>query len=170
MTKKKKRRKKRVPNSHLTQLPSGYWQGRVNIGRSEDGPIYQTITRKSKEELEALILYQRLLYSRSKLTSRSKMTLAEWATIWIDEIKYCLIGETTYCGYKSFIDRHIIPFLGSKQLVSIRREDIERFIGSMQRTSKGKKPLQPSSIRAAYLILNQIMESAVGAKLILGVN
>lgn len=167
MTKKKKKRKKRVPNGHLTQLPNGYWQGRVNIGRSEDGPIYQTITRKSKEELEALILYQRLLYSRSKLTSRSKMTLAEWATIWIDEIKYCLIGETTYCGYKSFIDRHIIPFLGSKQLVSIRREDIERFIGSMQRTSKGKKPLQPSSIRAAYLILNQIMESAVGAKLIL---
>lgn len=35
-----------------------------------------------------------LLYSRRKLTERSKMTLAEWAIIWIDEIKYCLIGET----------------------------------------------------------------------------
>ena len=50
MSKKKKRRKKRVPNGHLTLLPSGYWQGRVCIGRSETGPIYQTITRKSKEE------------------------------------------------------------------------------------------------------------------------
>ena len=167
MTKKKKRRKKRVPNGHLTRLPNVYWHGRVNIGRSEDGPIYQTITRKSKEELEALILYQRLLYSRRKLTERSKMTLAEWATIWIDEIKYCLIGETTYASYKSVIDKHIIPFLCDKQLVSVRREDIERFIGSLQKKTKGKKPLQATSIRAAYMLVNQIMESAVGAKLIL---
>ena len=67
------------------------------------------------------------------------MTLAEWATIWIDEIKYCLIGETTYASYKSCIDKHIIPFLGSKQLVSVRREDIERFIGFLQSKSNGHK-------------------------------
>ena len=164
---KKKKRKKRVPNGDLTHLENGSWQGRVCIGRDEKGPMYQTITRQSKEELEALILYQRLLYSRSKLTERSKMTLEEWATIWIDEIKYCLIGETTYCSYKSVINNHIIPFLGKKKLVSVRREDIERFIGSMQKTSKGKKALNPSSIKGVYMILNQILQCAVGAKLIL---
>jgi len=62
MTKKKKKRKKRVKNGELTQLANGHWQGRVAVGRTENGPMYQTITRESKEELEALVLYQRLLY------------------------------------------------------------------------------------------------------------
>ena len=167
MTKKKKKRKKRVKNGELTQLANGHWQGRVAIGRSEKGPMYQTITRESKEELEALILYQRLLYSRSKLTERSKMTLAEWATIWIDEIKYCLIGESTYYSYKSVINNHIIPFLGKKQLVSIRRDDIERFIGSLQKNTKTKKALQCSTIKSVYMIIDQILRDAVGAKLLL---
>ena len=96
MTKKKKKRKKRVKNGELTQLANGHWQGRVAVGRTETGPMYQTITRENKEELEAIVLYQRLLYSRNKLTQRSKMTLEEWANIWIDEIKFCLIGEITY--------------------------------------------------------------------------
>lgn len=167
MTKKKKKRKKRVKNGDLTQLANGHWQGRVAIGRCENGPMYQTITRESKEELEALILYQRLLYSRSKLTERSKMTLAEWATIWIDEIKYCLIGESTYYSYKSVINNHIIPFLGKKQLVSIRRDDIERFIGSLQKNTKTKKALQCSTIKSVYMIIDQILRDAVGAKLLL---
>ena len=77
MTKKKKKRKKRVKNGELTQLANGHWQGRVAVGRTENGPMYQTITRESKEELEALVLYQRLLYARNKLTQRSKMTLEE---------------------------------------------------------------------------------------------
>ena len=166
-TTKPKKRKKRVPNGQLTQLQNGSWQGRVCIGRSETGPIYQTLTRQSKEELEALILYQRLLYSRTKLTERSKMTVAEWATIWIDEIKYCLIAESTHYSYKSMINNHIIPFLGKKQLVSVRHEDIERFIGFLQKKTKERKPLTPATIKDVYMVINQIMKDAVGAKLIL---
>lgn len=163
----KKKRKRRGQNGKLTQLSNGSWQGRVCIGRSETGPLYQTITRQSKEELEALILYQRLKYSRSKLSARSKMTLAEWSTIWIDEIKFCLIGESTYYSYKSVIDNHIIPILGKKQLISIKREDIERFIGTLQKAKNGKKALLPSTIRGVYMIIHQILQTAVGAKLIL---
>ena len=48
---KKKKRKKRVPNGDLTHLDNGSWQGRVCIGRDEKGPMYQTITRQSKEEI-----------------------------------------------------------------------------------------------------------------------
>lgn len=163
----KKKRKRRGQNGKLTQLANGSWQGRVCIGRSETGPLYQTITRQSKEELEALILYQRLKYSRSKLSARSKMTLAEWSTIWIDEIKFCLIGESTYYSYKSVIDNHIIPILGKKQLISIKREDIERFIGTLQKAKNGRKALLPSTIRGVYMIIHQILQTAVGAKLIL---
>lgn len=163
----KKKRKRRGQNGKLTQLANGSWQGRVCIGRSEMGPLYQTITRQSKEELEALILYQRLKYSRSKLSARSKMTLAEWSTIWIDEIKFCLIGESTYYSYKSVIDNHIIPILGKKQLISIKREDIERFIGTLQKAKNGRKALLPSTIRGVYMIIHQILQTAVGAKLIL---
>ena len=49
-TTKPKKRKKRVPNGQLTQLQNGSWQGRVCIGRSETGPIYQTITRQPKSQ------------------------------------------------------------------------------------------------------------------------
>ena len=41
MTKKKKKRKKRVKNGELTQLANGHWQGRVAVGRTETGPMYQ---------------------------------------------------------------------------------------------------------------------------------
>lgn len=163
----KRKRKKRVKNGSLTHLSNGSWQGRVCIGRTNEGPMYQTITRQSKEELESLILYQRLLYSRSKLSGRSKMTLEEWSMIWLDDIKYCLIGETTYMSYKSVIKTHIIPFLGSKKLFSIRKEDIERFIGHLQSTKNGKKALLPSSVKGAYMIINQILDAAVGAKLLI---
>ena len=166
MAKKIKKRKKRVKNGELTQLSNGHWQGRVAIGRSESGPMYQTITRESKEELAALVAYQRLLYARNKLTQRSKMTLEEWAYIWIDEIKYCLIGEITYHNYRSQIENHIIPWLGHKTLLSLKKEDVERFVGRMQTRSKGNSSLTPQSLRNVYMILNQILKSAVNARLI----
>ena len=166
MTKKKKKRKKRVKNGELTQLANGHWQGRVAVGRTENGPMYQTITRESKEELEALVLYQRLLYARNKLTQRSKMTLEEWANIWIDEIKFCLIGEITYNSYRSYIDNHIIPILGKKTLLSLKKEDIERFVGKLQAKSKDKKPLTIPSLKAVFNVLNQMLKSAVNARLI----
>ena len=166
MTKKKKKRKKRVKNGELTQLANGHWQGRVAVGRTDTGPMYQTITRQSKEELEALVLYQRLLYARNKLTQRSKMTLEEWANIWIDEIKFCLIGEITYNSYRSHIDNHIIPILGKKTLLSLKKEDIERFVGKLQAKSKDKKPLTIPSLKAVFNVLNQMLKSAVNARLI----
>ena len=134
--------------------------------------MYQTITKKSKAEAEVELLRLRGIYATTPLNARSRMTFEEWATIWIDEIKSHLIGESTYHSYKSMIDTHLIPRLGTKQLLVIKPSDIKRAIGDMQtkKSPEANKVLALPTVKVCYMILNQIFEAAIATKLLIEKN
>ena len=97
------------------------------------------------------------------------MPLCEWMEYWLEEIKRPMLGLTTYDNYRSFIDKHINPLIGSKKLIHISREDIIRFIEKLQRgyiSNKEKKTvkhLSYSSIHEIYCVLAAALKSATGA-------
>ena len=52
MTKKKKKRKKRVPNGTIQQQENGKYFGRVPMGNTGERYVYKRVSGKSKEELK----------------------------------------------------------------------------------------------------------------------
>ena len=169
MTKKKKKRKKRVPNGAIQLQENGKYFGRVPMGNTGERYVYKRVSGKSKEEVKRNILQLKTKYALADITEESLMPLRDWMEYWLEEIKRPMLGITTYGNYRSFIDKHINPLMGSKKLIHISREDIIRFIEKLQRgylSNKEKKTVKHlaySSIHEIYCVLAAALKSAAGA-------
>jgi integrase len=101
------------------------------------------------------------------------LTFATVAEEWLR--KYPLlhaVRPSTMDNYRSFTDRHLLPFFGNRPISGITPELIEDFIeakrspgGSVGRPGK---PLSDASLRTGLLALRLILQRAVKTKLIPG--
>ena len=170
MSKKKpKKRKKRCPNGAIRQLENGKYFGRVPLGYTGERYVYKRITGNTKGEVKSQITQIKLRYSNTEVTEESLMTLSDWMDYWLEEIKKPMLGCTTYDNYRSFIDKHIAPLIGSKKLIHITRKDVVRFIERLQngyisnKRKKTVKHLAYSSIHEIYCVLAAALKAAAGS-------
>ena len=172
MTDKQPKRKKRCPNGSVRLLDNGKYFGRVAVGYIGKRYVYKQITGKTKAEVQNRIAQLQLQYHALEITEKSLMPLSSWMSYWLEDIKKPMLGETTYGNYRSFIEKHINPLLGSKQLIHITREDIIRFVERLQcrytsnQKTKTKKQLTYSSISEIYCVLAAALKAATGSGLI----
>jgi len=113
----------------------------------------------------------------------------EYASYWLQAKREGLIGrkataESTHCGYRSMLQRHLLPFFGRHRLDEIDRELCSAFrkhkikeanelretlaAGADLRDERNRplRALGPASIRALITCLGQILDEAVEDELI----
>ena len=172
MVVKKRKRKKRSHNGAIRLLDNGKYFARVALGYTGKRYIYKSITGNSKADVQNLISVEKRKYRSWNITEESMMTLSSWLSYWLDEIKKPMLGATTYDNYKSFIEKHINPLLGSKKLIYITREDVIKFVEALQygyrsnKKTKKIKRLTYSSISEIYRVLAAAMKCATGSRFI----
>lgn len=94
--------------------------------------------------------------------SLGRTTLAEW---WVRcEETATNLRASTRSTYTTMMTRHVLPHLGSKQLGSINRLDIEGWVGRLHQQGVGAP-----TIRAAHITLRRVLETGVRSGVI-GVN
>lgn len=95
----------------------------------------------------------------------SKMTLAAWADIWLEE--YCRdIKKSTLSEYKACFRNHITPILGKMKLSDIQPHDVQKLINHLQRASNASKPLSYKTIKNIHGTLSSCLKQAVALKYI----
>lgn len=80
----------------------------------------------------------------------TKMTVAEWSTIWLQSLDEGLDRRSagTITSYRSTLRVHILPSLGSKHLVEVTPDDVEATIKAAQSKGAGAAKNTMSTVRA----------------------
>lgn len=83
------------------------------------------------------------------------MTFSDWSMKWLTIYKKPFVSQNTYIGsYKTFLERHLIPFFGKMEMQDIKPFDIQRFFA-------GKSELSESTLNKFHMILRAIFLTAV---------
>lgn len=157
----------------IRKRSDGRWEGRIVIGHKEDGsPLFKSVFAKTQKELLPKLHAAIDEYRGVELSENSNMTLGEWMDRWVEEYALPTLRPSTVYGYKSTVYNHIRPALGSKQIRSITRNDIQKFYNALKKKKSRKhvhgerKELSDSTIRSIHMLLHEIMDAAVRARLI----
>ena len=87
------------------------------------------------------------------------MTLSEWLDKWLEDMADTL-RPNTLRNYRSYIENHIRPSLGDKQLARLTPKDIQRFYEKLNNT------LASSTVRRIHTTLHGALKAAQQAHLI----
>lgn len=149
----------------ITQRSDGRWQASFTVK-------YDPITRTSKK---AYIYGKTREEVRDKLTDAlhsvkngtyrqpSKLTVGEWLTMWLNDYMKPSIRPTTWEGYQTQIDKHIIPNLGHIRLDKLQTSNLQKLYNDKlkgDRADGRKGSLSPRSVRYIHTILHAALVQA----------
>lgn len=89
-----------------------------------------------------------------------KATFNEWAERW-HRNKVQALKPSTARGYRSILDKSVLPALGAKRIRNISTGDVEDFILGLQ-----ERGLTPPTIRHHYVVLRSVLAYAARKKAI----
>ncbi len=156
-----------------------YWEAKVTVGYD---PITGKAIRKSfsadtQREVKEKMQDASVQVSKKEYFDPSKMTVSEWADLWIE--KYC--GDIKYRTKKTYraqLETHIKPALGEVKLSDLTTEKIQLFYNELEKTGKtvrrrdkekkvtveSKEPLSPKSIKNVHCVLSKCLNDAIRLK------
>ena len=138
----------------------GRWEGRIVVGHKENGnSIFRYVYAPTQKELSAKLRQHIDSYQGADLTERSQMTLSKWLDQWLESMADTL-RPNTQRNYRSYIENHIRPSLGDKQLARLTPRDVQRFY------EKLGDSLASGTVRRIHTTLHGALKVAQQAHLI----
>ena len=143
-------------DGNLRHRKDGTWEFRVVTGTGADGnPIRKSFYSKDKSGRGAKQKYRDWLQRQEEeREAQQSMSVKAWAEKWLVLYKEGKVAPQAYRNYKTYVNNHIIPFLGSKSLREVTPADIQALY-------LAKSHLSASAINHMRIALNGIFESAV---------
>ncbi|CAN5797469.1 site-specific integrase [soil metagenome] len=147
------------------------WQVRAFVGRDEHGrKRYRTqVVHGGKRIAEAALLEMLQHKSTGNLTSRSRLTLRDLVSEWLEH-KARDVSPRTLTGYRASLENHVLPSLGRRKFSDIQLRDVDHLYGLMLAGELPKpdgergvtgRPLGGRTVRLAHAALSQALSQAV---------
>ncbi|MEY8261799.1 site-specific integrase [Oscillospiraceae bacterium 50-60] len=138
----------------------GRWEGRIVVGHKENGDsIFRYVYAPTQKELSAKLRQRIDSYQGADLTERSRITLWDWLDQWLESMADAL-RPNTLRNYCSYIENHIRPGLGDKQLTRLTLKDVQRFYEKLSGS------LSSGTVRRIHTTLHGAPKAAQQAHLI----
>ena len=138
----------------------GRWEGRIVVGHKKNGdPIFHYVYAPTQKELSSKLRQHIDSYQGADLTEQSRMTLSDWLDQWLESMSDTL-RPNTLRNYRSYIENHIRPGLGDKQLARLTPKDVQRFY------EKLGDSLASGTVRRIHTTLHGALKAAQQAHLI----
>ncbi|MBP1047861.1 site-specific integrase [Enterococcus sp. BWM-S5] len=142
---------------NIYKRKDGRYEGRYIKNRTENGKIvfgyvygkkYNTVKNKLT-----------ILKSQYNQPDKSQLifqgSLADWLNRWLEYTVRRNVKVTTYAAYFGRVQRHIIPFLGSKKMALLKHTDITDFVYFLQ-----NQALSPTTIKGIITVLKHALNQA----------
>lgn len=142
---------------NIYKRKDGRWEGRYIKGRRPDGkPTYGYVyARKYHACKEKLIQAKSRQLHHEVIKLYGTGTLADFIDYWLCGIMQPHVKPSTFSNYTAILVKWIKPYLGSKKLCRLSKEDVQRFISIL--SGQG---LSPGSVRNIFRVLSAAMKKA----------
>jgi integrase len=141
---------------------TGLWVGRIELpSRDIDAhgkPIRRrkVIRRKDKGELiREMAKARKLIGERGGDIPTASQTVEKWVSYWIREIAPGQIRPSAVSSYRSVVNRHVIPSIGSVRLERLTTGDVRRVLAKME--AGGAKP---NYVKNAFAVMSSAFKVA----------
>lgn len=128
--------RRRNPNlrSTIYRGRDGYWHGRVTVGIRDDGkPGRRHVSGTNKSNVLAKVREEKARETGSVKKAGQRWRVKDWLTHWIDNIAVPpRVTVNTHDGYRTNVERHLIPGVGAHWLERLEPEHLERLYARMQ--------------------------------------
>ncbi|WP_216831005.1 tyrosine-type recombinase/integrase [Alkalihalobacterium elongatum] len=139
------------------KLPSGKWQARVSKDGKESS--IGTFRTKKEAEIEAAKVEERIYYGQT-LNDRN-MLFEDAVRDWLEH-KKANVKESTFVQLEVIVRNHIMPSFGDKKIMTIKRNEIKRWIASFGELGDNGKEKYSFGSRLKYLsVMKSILHHAV---------
>lgn len=142
----------------MRERAQGTWELSVAAGRDPDTGAYRRVIRTvkgvSKREAKAALAELEVAVAAGRVGADDP-TLAELLERWMEHLAGLGRSDSTLYNYRKYIDREIVPALGSNRLSKLSPLDIDRFYTKLR-----KRGLSSSTIRQMHAILRASLNQA----------
>lgn len=127
---------------------SGLYEGTITIA----GERYRA-SGTTEDEVAAKLRHLRADVERDRGPKRREpLTVEAFLRDWLEKQVHGRREDSTYRGYGSYIERHIIPAIGAKQLAQLTAREVQAMINGAK--------LAPASIRQLRAVLRKALHDA----------
>jgi integrase len=149
---------KRRGNSEgsIYKTKDGRWRGEISLGYTAEGtPIRKIIY--GKDQAEVISEFARLGKKRSsgQKVQRSKQTVADFLTAWLEDSVKLTNRAGTYRSYEWIVRVHLIPGLGKLTLEKLNPQVLQAFT-----TGRSKAGLSPATVKHINATLRAALSQA----------
>lgn len=150
----------------ITKRKDGRWQGYATIGYDPEigKPKKKYFYGKSRKEVHRKVTEALGKVQAGTYQEPSKLKVAEWFKVWLEEYQKMSLRQTTYESYESQIDLHILPAIGHHYLSKLETSHLQALYNlKLQDGARldGKKGgLSPRTVRYIHTIIHACLEQA----------
>lgn len=160
----------------LRKRSDGRWEGRIYLGRDENGKNkYKTVTSRKKSECQKkldLLIEENEKIKRGqdcKYGDCTNPTVKEWNRIYIEDFCKGYLKPKTISGYESMIKNYINPYIGNYHLKDLTKLICQQYIMDVYengRVNQKRKNdiadgLSSRTVKDIKIILHASLEKAV---------
>ncbi len=138
------------------------WEGRVTVGFDPNtgNQIQKSVSGKTQKEVAQKLQEIAVEVSHGTYTMPSKMTVKDWLTIWTKEYMED-VKESTAFLYTRYVDKYIVPKLGSIKLEALTTPAIQAFYNGLIHPKEGVNPLSAKTVKNIHGALHKALQQAV---------
>lgn len=119
--------------------------------------VKQTKTATKLTEARSILRQHEASRDKGLTVLPKSLTVAQWLNDWLTTVVVPNRAETTVYGYRSIIDTHIVPALGSIPLQKLTPQKIQQYYADKM----GADNLSANSVRKHHDLLNSALKVAV---------
>ncbi len=142
---------------NIRKRKDGMWEGRYSAGRNPVTGEYirRSVYGKTQAEVRKKLIAITSDLDKGTYTAPSKMTVASWGKIWLDE--YCRsVKPSTLASYEINCRLHLFPTLGKVHLQNLTPPMIQALYNSLQ-----EQGLSAKTIRNFHGTLHECLSTAL---------
>lgn len=139
----------------IRQRPDGRWEARYTVGRDPGTgkQIRKSVYGKTQAEVRKKLNAVTVAIDNGTYIEPSKLKVADWLGIWIDEYGLNL-KPLTLKSYRTQINQHINPALGNVRLIALKPHHIQKFYNDLNNT------FSPKTIKNIHGVLHKGLKKA----------
>jgi integrase len=126
--------------SSIYQGSDGRWHGRVTMGVRDDGtPDQRHVASKDKTKVAARVRQRERQREGSSIIRPGRAwTVGQWLIHWLENIARPSLRYKPYIGYRTAVNKQLIPGLGAHRIDRIQPEHFEKLNARMM--ASGLRP------------------------------
>lgn len=141
----------------IYQRKDGRWTGYITLENGKRKLFYGK-TRKEVQDKVNTALYEQ---KQGALTSGKQQSMKHFLNYWLEDVHKPTIRLVTYVGYRTVLDKHLIPALGTVKVQKLTLQHVQTFLAQKQREG-----LSSGRIRYILAILRKALSHAVELNLV----